>query len=91
LARLATRRLGLVRHLAVDVERFWFRAVVAGEQVGLESGDAGWQVHPETSAGDVFGLYRQEIELADAVITATTPGSQSPAAPPCPSAPGVRA
>jgi hypothetical protein len=23
--------LGLVRHLALDVERFWFRAVVAGE------------------------------------------------------------
>jgi hypothetical protein len=63
--------LGLVRHLAVDVERFWFRAVVAGEPVGLETGDGGWQVPPETSAEDVFGLYRQEIELADAIITAT--------------------
>jgi len=24
---------GLVHHLAIDVERFWFRAVVAGEQL----------------------------------------------------------
>lgn len=24
--------LGLVQHLALDVERFWFRAVVAGEK-----------------------------------------------------------
>jgi hypothetical protein len=49
---------GLVHHLAIDVERFWFRAVVAGEKVpGDEPGDL-WQVpagrpvrlrhHPET-------------------------------------------
>ena len=36
--------LGLVRHLTLDVERFWFRAVVAGEKVELEAGDAAWQV-----------------------------------------------
>ena len=39
--------LGLVRHLALDVERFWFRAVVAGEQVDLETGADAWQVGPE--------------------------------------------
>src|SRR5258708_37892060 len=26
--------LGLVHHLALDVERFWFRAVMAGEPMG---------------------------------------------------------
>src|SRR3954453_6618247 len=42
--------LGLVQHLALNVERFWFRAVVAGEQVELAIGDAAWQVRPGISA-----------------------------------------
>ncbi|HEY6280060.1 MAG TPA: DinB family protein [Streptosporangiaceae bacterium] len=63
--------LGMVRHLALDVERFWFRSVVAGEQVDLESGADAWQVGPDVPAGDVLGLYRRESELADAIIAAT--------------------
>jgi hypothetical protein len=63
--------LGLVRHLALDVERFWFRAVVAGERVDLEKGDAAWQVLPGMPTETVFSLYRQETERADAIITAT--------------------
>lgn len=63
--------LGLVRHLALDVERFWFRAVVAGEPVDLESGDAAWRVTPDMPAAAVFELYRREAGLADAVIAAT--------------------
>lgn len=63
--------LGLVRHLALDVERFWFRAVAGGQTVDLETGDAAWQVAPDVPAEAVFGLYRQEIELANAVIAAT--------------------
>ncbi|MEP7023650.1 MAG: DinB family protein [Actinomycetota bacterium] len=61
--------LGLVRHLALDVERFWFRGVVAGQPVA-DSPDA-WQVPAGTPAQDVLGLYRREIALADAVIAAT--------------------
>jgi hypothetical protein len=44
--------LGLVRHLALDVERFWFRAVAAGEQID-ESAEAdadAWQVPADMSA-----------------------------------------
>lgn len=63
--------LGLVRHLALDVERFWFRAVAGGESVDLEAGDAAWQVAPDVMAEEVFGLYRRETELADAIIAAT--------------------
>ena len=65
--------LGLVRHLALDVERFWFRAVVAGEHMDLESGAAAWQVTPDMPAEAVFGLYRRETELANAIIAATPP------------------
>lgn len=63
--------LGMVSHLALDVERFWFRAVLAGESVELHSGAEAWQVAPDKPAEAVFDLYRQEIELANAVIAAT--------------------
>ena len=65
--------LGLVQHLAVDVERFWFRHVVAGEP--LDDGEAAdaWQVTPDVPAEAVLGLYRQETELANAIIAATPP------------------
>lgn len=63
--------LGLVQHLALDVERFWFRAVVAGETVRLETGDGAWRVAPDVPAEAVVDLYRREIALANAVISAT--------------------
>jgi hypothetical protein len=62
--------LGLVRHLAVDVERFWFRAVIAGERVELETGDGGWRVPEEMASTSVLALYREEAARADAVIEA---------------------
>ena len=42
--------LGLVQHLALDVERFWFRAVVAGEQVDARAGRR-WLAGPARAAG----------------------------------------
>jgi hypothetical protein len=64
--------LGLVRHLAVDVERFWFRSIVAGQPVEPRESDAAvWQVAPDEPAEAVFALYRQEIDLANAIIAAT--------------------
>ena len=63
--------LGLVQHLALDVERFWFRAVMAG-QPGLIPEANAWQVASGTPAGAVLDLYRQEAELATGIITATS-------------------
>jgi uncharacterized damage-inducible protein DinB len=63
--------LGLVQHLALDVERFWFRAVVAGEQVEHESGDDAWDVRADTPAQAVLEAYREEVRLANIVIAAT--------------------
>ena len=60
--------LGLVQHLALDVERFWFRAVLAGEAVDLGSGDAGWRVDTATPASAVLDSYREEIRHADRVL-----------------------
>jgi len=66
----------LVHHLAIDVERFWFRAVVAGEQIPDDDWpDNAWQVPAGLAAAAVLDLYRREIELADAIIAATPPDS----------------
>jgi len=54
----------------MDVERFWFRAAVAGEEVELCSGAEAWQVPADMPSADVLGLYRAEIVAADAIITA---------------------
>jgi uncharacterized damage-inducible protein DinB len=61
--------VGLVNHLALDVERFWFRTVFAGEPVE-QPADA-WAVSPEVPVQEVLDLYRSEIELANAIIAST--------------------
>jgi Protein of unknown function (DUF664) len=65
--------LGMVRHLALADEHYWFRSVVGGESFGFfpEGPDAEWQVGPGEPAEDVFSLYRGEIGRANAIIAAT--------------------
>jgi uncharacterized damage-inducible protein DinB len=66
--------LGLVKHLAVDVERYWIRAVAAGEPITFsttDENDLGWVVSPSVAAETVFDLYRNEVEKANAIIRAT--------------------
>jgi hypothetical protein len=72
--------LGMVNHLTITVERFWFRGVVAGN-VWFTEQDPGpvWRVGPEVSAESVLDLYRREIELCNEVI-ATTDLDAPPAA-----------
>ncbi len=73
--------LGLVQHLALDVERFWFRAVVAGDRGvirALDDTDDAWQVDAGAPADRVLDRYRRETELANAVIT-STPADTVPA------------
>jgi hypothetical protein len=73
--------LGLVQHLALDVELFWFRAVIAGEQAAIDelgTIENAWHVGEQATTADVLGRYRQEIERANAII-ATTPLETGPA------------
>ena len=63
--------LGLVQHLTLDVERFWFRAVVAGEAVDLCSGDEAWRVDASTAPATVLTAYREEARRADEVVRRT--------------------
>ncbi|HZU12254.1 MAG TPA: DinB family protein [Chloroflexota bacterium] len=66
--------LGLVQHLALDVERFWFRAVIAGEQDvidHLDDTENAWQVSGDLTAGEIFDLYRDEIARANRIVEST--------------------
>ena len=63
--------LGLIRHLAVEVERFWFRCAVAGEPFTPSQGNENWLVPPDLPAAAVISLYRDEITRANAIIAAT--------------------
>ena len=60
--------LGLVQHLTLDVERFWFRAVLAGEAVELCSGDQAWRVDRATPSSAVLDGYREEVRRADEAL-----------------------
>jgi len=74
--------LGLVRHLALDDERFWFRGVVAGEQEVRDevaaASESAWRVGPDETAEQVLARYREEAERTDAII-ASTPLDTAPA------------
>ena len=63
--------LGMVQHLALEVERFWFRGAVAGEQLTLTHGDEAWRVPADVPAAVILDLYQDEIARADAIIAAT--------------------
>ena len=68
--------LGLVQHLAFDVERFWFQCVMAGEPLAsfgevVRHRLVAHDVELGTSAEAVLSGYRREIERADEIIAAT--------------------
>lgn len=64
--------LGLVQHLAIDVERFWFWNVTVGDTAPEEPQVAdAWQVADGVRAGDVLDLYRREAERATTVFQQT--------------------
>ncbi len=75
--------LGLVQHLVLDVEQFWFRAVAVGEEDVIKSlrdgGDA-WQAGPDAPASAILDRYRAETDLAD-TITATAADTPWPGGP----------
>ncbi|HVC39339.1 MAG TPA: DinB family protein [Candidatus Dormibacteraeota bacterium] len=63
--------LGLIQHLAIDVEHFWFTAVVGGEGFDLDKAENAWQVAAEASSSSMIDLYRREAQKSDEVINST--------------------
>jgi uncharacterized protein DUF664 len=59
---------GLIRHPALDVERVWFSAVMAGEGVDLPEGYDGWCAPEVQSDEELLEQYANECRLATAVV-----------------------
>lgn len=74
--------LGLVRHLTVSDERYWFEVVVAGEPLDFwpqgENGD--WRVEPDEPAEEVLAAYRTAIARSEEIIAVRGLG-EAPAQP----------
>ena len=64
--------LGLVRHLTLSDERYWFEVVVAGEPLDFwPEGDNGdWRVDPKEPSEAVLEAYRSAIGRSNEIITA---------------------
>jgi uncharacterized damage-inducible protein DinB len=62
--------LGLVRHLTLSDERYWFEVVVAGGPLDWwpegERGD--WRVADDETAADVVAAYRSAISASDRIL-----------------------
>lgn len=77
--------LGLVRHLTLSDERYWFEVVMAGGELDFwpdgENGD--WRVGDDESPDTVIAAYRAAIANADAFIAQhplSTPANSMPSA-----------
>jgi Protein of unknown function (DUF664) len=67
--------LGLVQHLALDVERFWFCGIVAGQTNETADSDPsnGWVVPQDVTAESVLERYRHETQRANEIIAGVSP------------------
>lgn len=59
---------GLIRHLTLDVERVWFRAVMAAEPVEIPQGYDGWTAPEQQSDEELLEHYATECRLATAAV-----------------------
>ena len=64
--------LGLVRHLTLSDERYWFEVVVAGGPLDFwpEGDNADWRVDAVEPAEVVLDAYRSAVVASDRVIAA---------------------
>jgi hypothetical protein len=65
--------LGLVNHLTLDVERYWFGCIMGGAALDESPSDdatESWRVDEAESADELFARYRRAIEASNAVIAA---------------------
>lgn len=66
-----------MRHLTLDVERFWFPCVIAGEPdaaaLRVAGSKAHWYVPEAMSAEEVFADYRSAVARTDTVLATAMP------------------
>jgi uncharacterized damage-inducible protein DinB len=66
---------GLIQHLTVDVERFWFQAVLAGDPQAIADLDSRtdtgvWHVPADVPAAPILDAYRESAARSDAAVGA---------------------
>jgi len=66
--------LGLLRHLTLSDERYWFGVVMAGEPLDFwpEGTNGDWVVRDDEPADAVVSAYRHAIERSDQVVAGLT-------------------
>lgn len=67
--------IGLVRHLTLSDERYWFEVVVAGGPLDFwpqrpDGTDADWDVSDDEPTDDVLAAYRAACAASDAILDA---------------------
>jgi len=67
--------LGMLKHLALADEHYWFRSIVGGQSLDFfpPEPNADWTIDATDTAGGIIDLYRHEIAEANAVIESTDP------------------
>ncbi|HEX2384097.1 MAG TPA: DinB family protein [Acidimicrobiales bacterium] len=62
--------LGLVKHLTLADERYWFRCVIGGESTDYFPDEPGadWLVAPSETSAEIVSAYRDEIDLANELL-----------------------
>jgi hypothetical protein len=72
---------GLIQHLALDIERYWFRVVFADQPIESDGDPENvWDVNPGAGLAAV-ARYREECALADDVIASHSPDDEPAAWP----------
>ena len=62
--------IGLVKHLSLSDEHYWFRCVMAGESLDFfpDGPNADWQLDDGETVADVLARYRDECARTDAIV-----------------------
>lgn len=60
--------MGLINHLALDDEMFWFQCVVGGDEVVAATLDDGWQVDEGEAPQQIVEKYQTMIGRSDEVL-----------------------
>jgi hypothetical protein len=67
--------LSLINHLTLDVELFWFQAVILGREAAiaeLDTIDNAWHIEADVPVRRILDRYQQQIDLANEVCAAVS-------------------
>ncbi len=67
--------MGMLSHLALDIEDFWFTAVVGGQGCDVRATSNAWHVPDDVPAMRMIDRYRAAILRSDSVIGSTAVGA----------------